>query len=106
MKIISRALVAAGAAVVPGVGFPLNAQAAFGSFIYHTLPGGDANSLEDPVDEECYALGRAGGIVMNNTDTRAFLYTGPKCSGELAAVIDVGQTPVEVQQFGSVRLSD
>ncbi|QKW53596.1 hypothetical protein [Streptomyces buecherae] len=57
MKAFGRALAVAGVAVVLAVGFPLNAQAAGGTFIYHTQPGNVPHVLNNPQDEQCYNVG-------------------------------------------------
>ncbi|MFJ1749816.1 hypothetical protein ACIOJD_26745 [Streptomyces sp. NPDC088116] len=101
MKIVGRALVAAGAAVMLGVGFPLNAQAAQGSFSYHTKPGNHQAFLNNPQDQQCYTVGRAGGLTENNTNRDAVLYSHRNCSGS-AVTMHPGDSRT-IDQFVSVK---
>lgn len=102
MKIVGRALVAAGAVVVLAVGFPLSAQAASGTFIYHTAYGQVAHSLVNPQDEQCYTLGRAGGPTNNGTNRDAELYSARACSGDVVGEIHAGESD-EYTEFVSVK---
>ncbi|MEU0281387.1 hypothetical protein ACIOGX_23900 [Streptomyces sp. NPDC088147] len=101
MKIVGRALSAVGVAVALGVGFPLNAQAAQGSFSYHTKPGNLQLVLDHPRDNQCYSVGRAGGLTENNTNREAELYSGRTCSGSVESMHS-GESRT-VGQFASVK---
>ncbi|MFJ2132953.1 hypothetical protein ACIOMQ_19105 [Streptomyces sp. NPDC087845] len=102
MKIVGRALVAAGAAMVLVAGFPLSAQAASGTFIYHTQPGDIPRFLNSPEDGRCYTVGTsADGEVQNNTTAQAQLFVGGRCRGDAVWTLPPGESASEIE-FASV----
>ncbi|TFI27146.1 hypothetical protein [Streptomyces sp. 4R-3d] len=102
MKIVGRAFAAAGAAVALVVGLPLNAQAATGTFMFHTQPGGVPQILNNPADGQCYTLRGANGAVQNSTNRAAELYSGRRCSGDPILTLEPDQAE-EQAEFTAVR---
>ncbi|MFJ7423489.1 hypothetical protein ACIQXD_33520 [Streptomyces uncialis] len=98
-----RALAVLGAVAALGVTFPQSAHAATGNFVYHTQPGNVTRTLVDPMDGNCYPVGRqAQGQVANNTDRRAVLYADKNCRLVVAEELEPGQWTSH-SEFMSVR---
>ncbi|MEU5976550.1 hypothetical protein [Streptomyces sp. NPDC047315] len=100
-----RTLVALGTITALGAAVTPNAHAATGQFTYHTQPGNAARTLTDPMDDNCYPVGRnARGQVVNNTDRRAILYVEKNCRLATAEELDPGQWVIDTT-FQSVKFT-
>ncbi|MEU6718689.1 hypothetical protein ABZ897_45105 [Nonomuraea sp. NPDC046802] len=83
---------------VPGA-----AHGATGTFTY-TDARNVQRSLNNPLDNRCYNIGRAYDPVTNNTDRTAELYANRGCSGDVQVIAPNGSA--DDAAFQSVMFTD
>ncbi|KIF77570.1 hypothetical protein QR77_34450 [Streptomyces sp. 150FB] len=91
------------ASAVLALALPGAAHAAQGAFQYRAQSG-VPELLNNPVDNQCYNVGNAGGSVRNDTNRHAELYAAPGCQGDAIQTLNPGDDS-DWSEFQGVRFT-